>query len=372
MKEVPDFRKARGRRYELYKLLTISVLAIVAGADDFEAMAAFVERKAPFLREIGLLDDKRKPSHDLFRWIFMHLDSAGFSLVLGAWLEYSVANLPLEINTEAVLPKRIHIDGKSLRATRTQAHTRSALQVVSAYVSNSQLCVGQLLIEEKSCEKTAIPILIDLIDVKDSIVTIDAAGTMRKVASKIWDKGGDYLLALKKNNRLLYQEVDDFFRVFDDTDLVSLPFETQENAHGRNEKRVCQVISELQYFPDALEWKGIQSLVRIKTQQTRGGKCMAETRYYISSLPPDAKSLLQSVRKHWSVENNLHWSLDVSFNEDKSRLRQKNAASIFAALRRFALALLKNIKISKNSIKSQRLEAAWDNQFLIKVFNILN
>lgn len=374
MKEVADFRKLRGQRYRLYNLLTISILAMVAGADDYEAMAAFAASKEDFLVENGLLDGKRRPSHDIFRWVFKHLNAEGFSLLLGVWLEQSVEKARFQCleNAKVPMPKRIHIDGKSLRATRTNEHTRSALQVVSAYLSDYEMCAGQLLIDGKSCEKAAIPQLIEVIDLKNAIVTIDAVGTMKKVATKIIDKGGDYVLALKKNNRLFYQEVEDFFKVFDDTKLVSFPFETSEKSHGRHEKRVCQVISDLQYFPDAQDWKGIKSLVRIQTEQTRNGKLVKETRFYISSLPPNAKDLLEAVRKHWSVENNLHWSLDVSFNEDKSRVKDKNAATILAALRRFALALINNIKISKNSVKSQRLQAGWNNQFLLKVFKLLN
>jgi predicted transposase YbfD/YdcC len=374
MRNVPDFRKPQGQRYKLYNLLTISVLAISAGADTFEDFSAFCQSKESFLEEQGLLTGGRLPSHDLFRWIFMCLDSAAFAIFLGTWLEESVrkAGLPQQGDSSILPLRQIHIDGKSLRATRTTEHSRTALQVVSAYVSDRELCVGQLLIDGKSSEKTAIPQLIDLLDLKNSHITIDAAGTMKHVAAKIKAKGGEYTLALKKNNKLLYQEVEDFFRVFDTTKLVSLPFTTEENKHGRQEKRVCQVISDLQYFPDAENWVGIRTLVRVQSVQVRGGKVLMEERYYISSLPSDAEILAWVIRRHWSIENNLHWSLDVAFNEDKVRIKNKNAANALSAMRRFALAIIKNVKISKHSVKTQRLMAAWDDSFLGKLLNVLS
>jgi predicted transposase YbfD/YdcC len=373
MKNVPDFRKAKGQCYKLHNLLTISILAISAGADTFEDFAAFCESKQSFLLHRGLLVGDRLPSHDLFRWIFMLLDSVAFAVLLSGWLEESLAKaecLP-QVDTRVLPLRQIHIDGKSLRATRTTEHTRTALQVVSAYVSEQAFCVGQLLIDGKSCEKTAIPQLVDLLDLKDSHVTIDAAGTMKHVAAKIKGKGGEYTLALKKNNKLLYQEVEDFFRVFDATQLVSLPFTTEENKHGRQEKRVCQVISDLQYFPDAHGWVGIRTLARVQSSQVRDGKVVTEKRYYISSLLPNAEALAGAIRKHWTVENNLHWSLDVAFNEDKARVKDKSAANALSAMRRFALAVVKNVKISKNSVKTQRLMAAWDDSFLVKLLQLL-
>lgn len=371
MKEVIDFRKPKGQRYKLYNILTISILSLISGADDFEGMAVFVTSKKEFLLEQGLIDGHNFPSHDLFRWIFMRMDVHAFAVLLGTWLEYSLEKISISPTDPPPL-KRIHIDGKSLRATRTNEHSRTALQIVSAYVSNSSLCMGQLLIDGKSCEKTAIPQLIDLLELKNSVTTIDAVGTMKHVASKIIYRKGHYLLALKKNNRLFYKEVADFFRVFADTPLVSPPFATEEKAHGRTEKRSCQVITDLQYFPDAALWKDLHTLVRVESEQNRNGKVLRETRYYLSSLKAEGHILLDLIRKHWTVENNRHWSLDVSFYEDQSKVRNKNAANALSALRRFCLALLKNAKISKNSIKGQRLQATWNNQFLLNLFSILN
>ena len=370
VKQVKDFRKARGQRYKLYNLLTIMILAVISGADDFVAAAAYCKGKKNFLIAHGLLDGKRYPSHDLFRFIFQHLDKENFAKLLSAWLQRAVDYVDLNEDDLAIpTQKMIHVDGKSLRASREgKSHSRSALQVVTAYCSNSSVSIGQSIIDKKSCEKTAIPKLLNMLDLKDTIVTIDAVTTNKKNVALIVSKEADYLLALKKNNKHFCLEVASFFEHFSDTALIVDVFEQEEKAHGRVEKRTCRVISDLSYFPDANEWKALKSLICVESQRTVNGKTSTEKRYYISSLLPNAKVLAQAIRKHWTVENELHWSLDVAFNEDRCRIKDKNAAANFAATRRFALALLKNAKISKLGIKNQRLQAAWDEEFLLEAF----
>lgn len=372
VQEIKDFRSKRGQRFKLHNLLTISILSIIAGADDYEAMAEFAKSRQSFLKENQLIEKNRLPSHDLFRWIFIMLDKDAFSKFLSILLEKLIEIVPLDDSTLEEVPKKmIHIDGKSLRATRTSEHSRTALQIVSAYCSNTHLSIGQLIIDGKSCEKTAIPQLIDFLDLKDSVVTIDAIATSKKNAQKIVDKQGDYLLALKKNNRLFYEEVDSFFQNFKGTALISDTVQTIDKAHGRLETRTCHIISDLQYFPDAEGWAGLKSLIYVEAQRTIKGVVSLENRYYLSSLKANASQLLTNIRKHWTVENNLHWSLDVAFNEDKSRVKDQNAAFNLAALRRFSLAVLKNTKVSKHSIKTQRLQAAWNDQFLQELFSLL-
>lgn len=372
LQEIQDFRQARGQRYNLHNLLAISILAIISGADDFEAIAEFTRSRCQFLSSHQLLDGKRFPSHDIFRWIFMRLERQSFAKLLSLWLESAVEIHQSELPIKGSESKMIHIDGKSLRATRTSEHTRTALQIVSAYCSESEISIGQMIIDKKSCEKTAIPQLLDLLDLKDTVTTIDAIATSQKNAAKIIDKGGDYILALKKNNRLFFGEVENFFHHFKDTSLIVDNAQTIDKAHGRIESRTCRIISDLQYFPDANTWKGLNSLVCIEAKRTLGSKISVFHKYYLSSLEPNAKSLMQSIRKHWTVENNLHWSLDVAFNEDKSRVKDKNAAANLAAIRRFGLAVFKNAKISKHSIKTQRLQAAWNDKFLNDLFQFFN
>ena len=387
LKEIKDFRSARGQGYKLYNLLAILILANIAGADDFEAVAAFVIGKKDYLQKRHLIDGKRFPSHDIFRWVLQKLDRTAFSQLLSAWLEYSISITPTPPRSEPTLAKEeayepppedrsaikkmLHIDGKSLRATPTSQHSRTALQIVNAYCSDMGITIGQLIIDKKSCEKTAIPQLIDLLYLKDTVITIDAIATTKKNAAKIIDKEADYVLALKKNNKILFLEVESFFKHFEDTSLIKDYAQTIElKTHGRTEIRSCSIISDLQFFPDAQDWKNLKSIVCIEAQRTTAKKSSIQRRYYLSSLEPNAKQLQEAIRRHWSVENELHWSLDVAFNEDKSRLRDKNAAANFAAIRRFALAIVKNAGISKESAKTQRLQAAWSEQFLDDLFKI--
>lgn len=378
VKQINDWRNSRGQRYALHNILSIVILAIIAGADDYVAFSAYCKGKKDFLIKHGLLDGVHYPSHDLFRQILQALDKTSFAQLLSVWLERAIESKELSEQEVTAIsakstPKMIHIDGKSLRATRcSNQHSRSALQIVTAYCSNNGVSVGQSIIDKKSCEKTAIPKLLKMLDLKGTLVTIDAIATTKKNAALIIDSQADYLLALKKNNKYLYLEVDSFFKHFSDTALVTDFFETNEKAHGRQEKRTCRIISDFSYFPDTADWKNLQSLICITAQRTLNGKTSLENRYYLTSLAPDAKALAKAVRKHWSIENQLHWSLDVAFNEDKCRIKDKQAAANLAATRRFALALLKNAKISKLGIKNQRLQAGWNDNFLKKIFDFFS
>jgi len=370
VKQIQDWRKARGQRYKLFNLLAITVLAIIAGADDYVALSAYCKSKKDFLIKQGLLDGVRFPSHDLFRTILQSLNKENFAKLLSSWLEQAVDSKDLGEEPLSLLPsKMIHVDGKSLRASRSgKQHSRSALQIVSAYCSDSQVTIGQSIIDKKSCEKTAIPKLLKMLDLKDSLVTIDAIATTKKNAALIIDAKADYLLALKKNNKFFFLEVESFFDNFEDTSLIVDYFREEQKQKGRLEKRTCQIIEDLRFFPDAGDWKGLKTLICITSERTINKKTSKEKRYYLTSLSANAAALANAVRKHWTVENNLHWCLDVAFNEDKCRIKHKQAAANFAAIRRFALALLKNANISKLGIKNQRLQAAWSNDFLEKIF----
>lgn len=376
VKQINDWRQPKGKRYKLHHILAITILAIIAGADDYVAFSTYCKSKCTFLINHGLLDGKNYPSHDLFRQLLQALDKEAFAKLLALWLQNAISQKEFEEKEYKVdmsifdNKKMIHIDGKSLRASRkSNQHSRSALQIVTAYCSNHSVSIGQSIIDKKSCEKTAIPKLLKVLDLKDSLVTIDAIATTPKNAALIIDAKADYLLALKKNNKFLYLEVESFFNVFEKTALIVDFFENEGKAHGRQEKRTCQVISNLSYFPDTQNWNNLKSLICITSQRTINSKTSVEKRYYLSSLPPNAQGLAKAVRKHWTVENELHWSLDVSFNEDKCRIKHKQAAANLATLRRFALGLLKNAKVSKLGIKNQRLQAAWDDNFLEQIFN---
>lgn len=362
---IEDFRKPQGQRYKLHKILTIMVLSTLSGADNFESMALYCRNKKVFLQDLGLLDDKNMPSHDLFRWITMHIEKSMFSRILCAWLE----SYERPFVETAVLEKRmIHVDGKVLRATRSSEHSRTGLLILNAYCSDSHITIGEMLVDKKSSEKAAIPLIIETLDLKNDIVTIDAAGTMTHVAQAIIDKKGDYILSLKKNNKLFYQEVESFFRNFSGTTLIKDESQSIDKQGLRIDRRTCSIITDLQFFPDAQKWKNLKTLVKIKSERTLNNKTSIEERYYLSSLNHNAKSLMDAIRRHWLIENKLHWHLDVAFNEDKQRLKEKNATLCMAVLRRFALALIKKTD-SKESVKNQRLAMGWNEDEIIKLFN---
>jgi predicted transposase YbfD/YdcC len=374
LSKIEDFRKPRGQRYKLCNLLSIFILAIVAGADDFVAVSTFVKSKHSFLEKHGLIGNNRMPSHDIFRRILMLLDKENYSKLLAAWLRFMISEVSLSDVAPACaqVSKMIHIDGKSLRASRIgNQHTRSGLQIVTAYCSDNSVSIGQQLIDKKSCEKTAIPQLIEVLDLQSSVVTIDAIVTTKATVQLLARKKADYVLALKKNNKNLFLEVENFFEHFADTALITDIFSVEENSHGRKEKRTCSILSDLKHFPDVQGWENLKSLICVEATRELHGKISVEKRYYLSSLSANAKILANCIRKHWSIENELHWSLDVAFNEDQCRIRDKNAAANFAATRRFALGLLKNANLSKVGIKNQRLQAAWDDNFLEKLFLFL-
>ena len=367
--KIEDFRGKRGRRYELRHLIALIVLAVVAGADDFAAIEAYCKSKVGFLGDRGLLRGGRIPSHDLFRLVLQKLDKEAFARVLAQWLSLAAErHSPPRGAADGLPPRLIHIDGKSLRASRDGgAHSRSALQIVSAYCGDSRVTVAQSVIDAKSCEKTAIPALLGWLDLRDALVTIDAVATYKRTAALIRERRGDYLLALKRNNKLLFGRV---ARHFASTGETTDFFQQENTGHGRWEWRKCYVV-DASHGPFGLEgWADARSVILLESARRTGGKLGVEQRYYLSSLPPNAGALAHGIRRHWSVENELHWSLDVSFNEDRCRIKHKQAAANFAAIRRFALGLLRNANLSKLGIKNQRLQAAWDDTFLEKLFNL--
>jgi predicted transposase YbfD/YdcC len=240
--------------------------------------------------------------------------------------------------------------------------------MVSAWAGENNLVLGQVKVDDKSNEITAIPELLDLLVLKGCIVTIDAMGCQRDIASAIISQEANYILALKGNQGNLLEQTEDSFR-FLAAHSVS---EETDAGHGRVERRICTVIDDLSMIEQKEQWKNLQSLVRIEAERyfKSTGKTENEIRYYISSLPPDASLLNTSIRSHWRIENSLHWTLDVAFNEDNSRKREGHAAQNFSVLNRIALNLLKNETTTKCGIKGKRLKAGWDNKYLEKIIKI--
>ena len=268
--------------------------------------------------------------------------------------------------------KVIAIDGKTLRRSFKKAGDHSFVHMVSAWSASNGLVLGQVKTSEKSNEITAIPELLDLVDVRGALVTIDAAGTQTEIAEKIVDKGGDYLLAVKGNQPTLHNAVIEHFADVDNTSAPFASFETHDHGHGRDEIRRVSISHAVDKIESAERWRNLSTLIRIESTRTLKGKTSTEDRYYISSrknLTP--KRALADVRSHWGIENELHWVLDVAFLEDDCRVRAGNAAANFSAVRQLALALLKKRTETKVGIKNRRLLAAWDHKFMLQVIGLV-
>ncbi len=270
------------------------------------------------------------------------------------------------------LDQLVAIDGKTMRRTFARDRGEGPLHVVSAWVAERGVQLAQLATEAKSNEITAIPALLEMIDVRGATVSIDAAGCQTKIAEAIVDKGADYLLALKANHPHLQEEVVDFFEhALSDATIDATPLamhESVDKGHGRLETRRVWCTSDLGWMSARANWKGLRSVVMIERTRTIGNKSSVEKAYFLTTREPDAERLGTLVRRHWSIENELHWVLDMTFDEDQSRIRDRNAATNLALLRKLALALLKREQSDpRKSMAMKRRRVGWDNDYLFKV-----
>jgi len=355
-KEVPDFRIAKKIKHHLNEVLVIALCAVLSGAEDCEEIEEYGRQKSEFLGQFLELPNGI-PSHDTFNRILRYLDPKSFSSCLRRWSKEIIEDL-----TERY---QINIDGKVLRATGKKGKKTAALCLVSAWASEHHLSLGQVKVSKKSNEKTAIPALLDDLELENALVSIDAMGCSKSIADKIISKGGDYLLALKKNQKSLYEEVNDWMNArksnFDKNESV-------EYTGGRIEKRRAYVCNDLTFIDELHNWKGCKSVIMIqseRSQKNQLGKTMVQTRFYISSTTGAAAYFNACAKHHWSIENNLHWQLDVAFSEDRQRIRKDNGPDNFATLRKMALQLLVHNK-GKSSLKKARKKTAWNDQFLIE------
>ena len=265
----------------------------------------------------------------------------------------------------------IAIDGKTIRRSLDAAGGKAAIHMVSAWCQANHMVLGQLATDAKSNEITAIPKLLKLLDLQDAVVTIDAGGCHKKIAGQIVDQGGHYILQLKGNQGTLHNETVTLFDQCLTDDCRGISYSTAtttDKGHGRIEERRIWATSEVNWFAEKGKWKNLRSLIRVQSKRTVDGKTSMEYRYYITDLPADnASRLLAHIRGHWGVENNLHWSLDISFADDERRIRTGHGAENFARLSRIALNLLKAEKTNKRGIKTKRLCCGWDHDYLLKV-----
>jgi len=354
---LPDFRMNRKKIHSSETIVFITIAAVICGADTWDDIEEFGIMKKEFLKEI--IDLKHGiPSHDTINRFFSGLKSGIFEKHFLSWVQDICKNI------KGV----VAIDGKTIRGSRKEGN-KSAIHMVSAFASANNLVLGQIKTDQKSNEITAIPELLKILDIEGCTVTIDAMGCQTKIAESILEQKADYILAVKENQKELYSNIIDSFRFI--SVKKQKKFEDIDSGHGRVETRICTVIDDLNHITKLGSWKNLKTIVKIDSERfiKATSAIQKETRYYISNLEANPQLIGLMIRNHWCIENKLHWQLDVSFNEDKSRKRYLNAAENFSVILRMALNLIKNEKSSKRSVRGKRLKAGWDNQYLLSVLN---
>ena len=360
---LPDPRLERTKLHELGDILTIAICASICGAEHWTHIQDFGEAKIDWLGTFLKLPHGI-PSHDTFGRVFALLDAKAFEKCLAAWTAHLAQDLAGEI---------VAFDGKSLRRSFKSAQAKSPWHLVSAWAAESGLVLAQVATEEgsdKSNEIKAIPRLLEILDLKGATVTIDAIGCQTAIARQIVEKKADYVLAVKDNQPKLLEDVQRVMKeAMAPVNQKHRDYhETVEKAHGRLEVRRTWVTDRVAWMDRAQRWAGLSGLGLIERERTVNGQTSIERSYYITSIPRvKAKRLAYVVRAHWGIENRLHWSLDVSFNEDQCRLRVGQAARNLAVVRKIALNQLRLEKTLKLGVKGKRLRAGWDPAYLLKV-----
>jgi len=358
-----DPRINRSKLHDLLEIVTMALCAVIAGAEGWAGMAEFARSKREWFGTFLSLPNGT-PSEDTFRRVLARLNPKAFFECCLAWLE------SLDAACTAEVEKHVAIDGKTARRSFDRAKQQSALHLVSAWSAERRLILGQEAVNEKSNEITAIPRLLELIDIAGAVVTIDAMGCQTDIAERIREGGGDYVLALKGNQETIHQRVHDYFENMERHMEGGVKFshhETSEHAHGRDEKRMyftCPVDESID--PEG-RWRDLRSIGMVISERTVAGKTTVEHRYYLASIRSGAKRFGRAVRAHWAIENSLHWCLDVSFREDESRVHKDHGQEILGALRRVALSRLKGDTSVKRGISIKRQKAGWDESYLLRL-----
>lgn len=366
--KVNDPRKDRTKDHKLIDIIVIAICAVICGAEGWVDIELFGNSKLDWLATFLELPNGI-PSHDTFGRVFSLIDAQQFQLAFYEWV--------LAVN-EIVQGQIINIDGKCLRGSDDKELGKRAIYMVSAWAEANELVLGQRKVNEKSNEITAIPELLKLLDVSGCIVTIDAMGTQTNIAQTIVEANADYILSVKENQGHLFEDISVLFAVDQAQNFKYASFDykkTVNKGHGRIEVRECWSTSNPEYLRliRGLEnWAGLQSIIMVVCTRVIGDQETKSVRYYISSLLSNAERILQAVRKHWSIENKLHWVLDVALNEDRSRVRKDQAPENFAVLRHIALNLLKQEKTAKGGIHAKQFQAALKEDYLLKVLAAAN
>jgi predicted transposase YbfD/YdcC len=361
---IPDPRVERTKLHTLEDILIMVTCGVLCGAETWVDIADFAKAKEAWLRTFLALPNGI-PSHDTFGRVLAALEVRAFERAFQSWI------LDLAGTSKG---KLIAIDGKTLRRSLDRASGKAAIHLVSAWVHENHAVFGQLAVDSKSNEITAIPKLLEMLDLQEATVTIDAMGCQKEIAQKVLDRGGQYVLAVKANQGTLQEDIRLFLDDAVERDFRGIEhdvYEQTEKGHGRLETRRCWTTSQIDWLRQRHDWAGLQSVAVVEGRRQIGEQVSTERRYFISSLPGrTAQRIGQAVRNHWSVENELHWSLDLCFAEDQSRVRIGNAAENLSRVRRVALTLLKQETSAKVGIKAKRLLAGWDEKYLLRVLRI--
>jgi predicted transposase YbfD/YdcC len=361
--DIDDPRYQHSPAHALVDIITIAICGMICGADDWVAIEEFgLAKEAWFKTFLNL--PYGIPSHDTFRDVFGKLDPEQFRMSFIRWVG-AISRL--------TIGEVVSIDGKTVRRSHDKGQGKQAIHMVSAWASENELVLGQVKVEDKSNEITAIPELLRLLALKGCIVTIDAMGCQTDIADQIISQGADYVLALKDNHKRLHQEVQRLFTDALTDPNTTIPYQFDQMVHkdhGRIETRRCWTIDDpayINYLDPQGRWSELRTVVRVETQRQVGAETSYDTRHYLTSLTGEPIRFNQIIRTHWHIENKLHWVLDVAFREDDCRVRQGYAAENLAILRHIALNLLKQENTAKCGIKNKRLKAGWDNDYLLNV-----
>jgi predicted transposase YbfD/YdcC len=354
-----DPRVERTRRHELFDLIVVALCGTIAGADSWADIERFGNGRLAWLRSFLRLKNGI-PSHDTFGRVFAMLNPAELVACIKQWLD--------EVGRE--IGKHIAIDGKTLRGSFDKAAGRNPLHLVSAWASEARLTLGQIAVDSKSNEITAIPLLLELLDLKGATVTIDAMGCQTEIAARIVAGEGDYLLALKGNHEKLYDAVAEEFTAALEADTPPRSMRrhvTVETNRGRKERREYMVLPVSKSLPGLADWVGLTTLIMVLRITQVAGREQCEVSYFLSSLPPKVKALAKAIRQHWSIESQLHWVLDVTFSEDASRIRKQHGPQTSAMLRRLAVSILSADTSTNDTIRGKRYRACLSTDTLERI-----
>ncbi len=356
-----DPRIERTKRHKLLDIVVIALCAIVSGANDFVAMEKFGKTKRAWLEKYLELPNGI-PTHDTFNRVLSAVDPEAFVDCFVSWVTAV---------HEVTAGQVVGIDGKTARATVDKAKGKHPLHVVSAWAADNHLVLGQVAVEQKSNEITAIPKLLEMLALHGAIVTIDAMGCQKDIAAKIRLRGADYVLTVKGNQDHLEEDIIDCFAAVDEgKGRRPSAYESEDKGHGREEYRRYEALPVPKTLRNLADWKDLCSIARVTRVYQEDGVEKAEVRYFISSRPADAKILARAIRGHWGIENGLHWVLDMYFAEDRSRARTGHAAANLTLLRRWVMNLLRQNTAVEGSTEKKRLQAAWDDTVREKLLGI--